>query len=458
MPVRLRRLAGRAARTALARLPPPAAQRARAVRTALRVPVGADPSPVLSLPDDVADGDVLRARLAETDLFGPAQAEADGYLADAFDRFRITMALLPPLGDGAKVLELGSNPYFLTRLLRKRGLDVTSSNWFGPGAGFGDKGEQVVTESGTVHTYRFDHFNIEEDRFPYADGSFDLVLFCEILEHLPADPIHALCEIGRVLRPGGTMVLTTPNASRLDNLLRISRGDNVYEQLSGYGTYGRHNREYTVDELQLLLTDLGFDVEQVLAADIGHAPDHALLPAGASPHHRGENLFAVALGTGTPRWRYPPWLYSSVHGLSRLVAPDLVVGVNCDLQSSGLHGLEEGPRGAVRWTGPAEARVLVDAGPSGASQVRVEGVAPPAPAGPLVLTVAGPAGVAGATVPADDQPFALDFEVSLPPGPTHLTLSTDRTWSPEGPDGRRVGVQVRRVAVAGTGAGTVPRR
>jgi len=384
-------------------------------------------------------------RLAETDLFGPARAEADGYLADAFERFRTTMALLPPLADGAKVLELGSNPYFLTRILRGRGLEVTCANWFGPTSGFGERGEQVVTESGTVHAYGFDHFNIEQDRFPYEDGSFDLVLFCEILEHLPADPIHALCEIGRVLRPGGTVVITTPNASRLENLLRISRGDNVYEQLSGYGAYGRHNREYTVDELERLLADVGFEVQRVFAADIGHGPDPALLPPDATPQHRGENLFAIALGNGKPRWRYPTWLYSSVHALKRVVRPDLVVGVNCDLQSSGLHGLEEGPDGPVRWTGPA-AEILV-ASPSGASRVIVEGVAPPPEAGPLRLTVSGPSGCAAGEVAPHGRPFTLDLQVAVPPGPITLTLATDRTWSPDGPDDRLLGVQIRRISL-----------
>jgi SAM-dependent methyltransferase len=443
--------ARQAARAALRRLPPPAAERLKAVRAAARPgpPVVADPSPDIPLPPDVADGDALRARLAETDLFGEARAEAEGYLADAFDRFRITMALLPELPPGAKVLELGSNPYFLTRLLRERGLDVTSANYFGPDSGFGDQGEQVVTESGTVHTYRFDHFNIEADRYPYDDGSFDLVMFCEILEHLPADPIHALCEINRVLRPGGTVIITTPNASRLSNLLRITTGENVYEELSGYGTYGRHNREYTVAELRQLLEEVGFDVERVLAADIGHAPDPASLPPGASPVDRGENLFAVARGTGRPRWRYSRWLYSSAHALKRAVRPDLVVGVNCELQSSGLHALEEDDRGTQRWTGPGPATALIDAGPSGADRVVIEGLAPPPAAGQsLILSVTGPEAAAKGEVVADGQPFRLELPLALPPGEVELTLTTDRTWTPGGPDTRRLGVQLRRVSAA----------
>lgn len=45
----------------------------------------------------------------------------------------------------------------------------------------------------------------------YPDGSFDLVLMSHVIEHVH-DPLAALSEIRRVLKPGGTMVCLTPNA------------------------------------------------------------------------------------------------------------------------------------------------------------------------------------------------------------------------------------------------------
>lgn len=47
---------------------------------------------------------------------------------------------------------------------------------------------------------------------PQRDGSFDAVLCTEVLEHLP-DPLAALREFGRLLRPGGWLVLTAPFCS-----------------------------------------------------------------------------------------------------------------------------------------------------------------------------------------------------------------------------------------------------
>lgn len=47
------------------------------------------------------------------------------------------------------------------------------------------------------------------ERLPFADGSFDLVVLADVMEHVP-DPRGSLAEIGRVLRPGGRLVAVTP--------------------------------------------------------------------------------------------------------------------------------------------------------------------------------------------------------------------------------------------------------
>lgn len=66
--------------------------------------------------------------------------------------------------------------------------------------------------------------NIERHPLPFDDGSFEVALFCEVIEHLLTDPVAALSELGRVLRPGGLLVVTTPNAARLENVARLVAG------------------------------------------------------------------------------------------------------------------------------------------------------------------------------------------------------------------------------------------
>lgn len=54
-------------------------------------------------------------------------------------------------------------------------------------------------------------------KLPYDDGSFDHVLCTEVLEHVP-DPAAFLFDLNRVLRHGGTLVLTVPWSARLHHL------------------------------------------------------------------------------------------------------------------------------------------------------------------------------------------------------------------------------------------------
>ncbi|HEX8923338.1 MAG TPA: class I SAM-dependent methyltransferase [Patescibacteria group bacterium] len=111
--------------------------------------------------------------------------------------------------------------------------------------------------------------NIETDIFPYADNTFDLVLFTEVLEHLITDPTHLFNEINRILRPGGHLILTTPNVYRLQNIILLLLKKNIYfpvaqlkdsDSLSG-SIYYRHNREYTPVEITSYLTKSGLKIE-----------------------------------------------------------------------------------------------------------------------------------------------------------------------------------------------------
>jgi SAM-dependent methyltransferase len=53
-------------------------------------------------------------------------------------------------------------------------------------------------------------------RLPYADASFDVVLLVEVIEHLENHRL-ALGELARILKPGGVLILTTPNIMRLNS-------------------------------------------------------------------------------------------------------------------------------------------------------------------------------------------------------------------------------------------------
>lgn len=62
-----------------------------------------------------------------------------------------------------------------------------------------------------------------EEPLPFDDADFDVVVAAELLEHL-RQPERLVEEIRRVLRPGGTIAGSLPNAYRLKNRLRALGG------------------------------------------------------------------------------------------------------------------------------------------------------------------------------------------------------------------------------------------
>ena len=65
--------------------------------------------------------------------------------------------------------------------------------------------------------------DVASEDFPFADAQFDVVVFSEVMEHLRF-PRRALGEIARVLKPGGRVVGSVPNAFRLRNRMKFLFG------------------------------------------------------------------------------------------------------------------------------------------------------------------------------------------------------------------------------------------
>jgi ubiquinone/menaquinone biosynthesis C-methylase UbiE len=114
---------------------------------------------------------------------------------------------------------------------------------------------------------------------PFATGSADAVLFSEVIEHL-VDPDAALDELRRVLRPGGHLMLSTPNlAAWYNRLLLLAGVQPVFSEVSMRGIHGRpgtqvvgHLRLYTARALRSLLTASGFHVVQMAGAPYHDVP------------------------------------------------------------------------------------------------------------------------------------------------------------------------------------------
>ena len=103
-------------------------------------------------------------------------------------------------------------------------------------------------------------FECERGEIPYEDETFGTVVFCDVLEHLIVDPVYTLLELNRVLKTGGRLILSTPNALAAYRVLKIFHGHTpaTESELRPGSIYQRHNREYTPDEVSALMTCCGF--------------------------------------------------------------------------------------------------------------------------------------------------------------------------------------------------------
>jgi SAM-dependent methyltransferase len=89
------------------------------------------------------------------------------------------------------------------------------------------------------------HWANLDEPLPFDDAGFDVVVAGELLEHVP-DPQGLVAEACRVLRSGGTLVGSVPNAFRLRNRLRFLRG-------LAPETDATHLHMFTPDDVRALL-------------------------------------------------------------------------------------------------------------------------------------------------------------------------------------------------------------
>ena len=118
--------------------------------------------------------------------------------------------LVAAIGRGKRVLDLGCRSGALTRHFLDGnsvvGLDV----------------DPAALEKAAALGIEPVRANVEEP-LPFEDASFDAVVAGELLEHLQF-PDALVAEIRRVLRPGGVLAGSVPNAFRVQSRLRFLRG------------------------------------------------------------------------------------------------------------------------------------------------------------------------------------------------------------------------------------------
>jgi glycosyltransferase involved in cell wall biosynthesis/SAM-dependent methyltransferase len=278
----------------------------------------AAPPPAPAPPVETADEPPV-----ETYLRGWAVSEeAASYLDEHQTRLVKTLAITPPGGPDDRILEMGAYLQITPALHSKLGYGEVRGCYYGPAGRIDHR--TVTSAEGETFTCDIEHFDAEKDCFPYADEYFSTVICGELIEHLFQDPMHLMGEVNRILKPGGHLVLTTPNVAALRGISAILLGYHpgffhaYIKPADGSGEVdARHNREYTAREIHKLLENSGFAVTRLETGEFRDLPHpefgwvmHLLRRYRLETDLRGDGIYAVGRKTGPVRERYPEWLYS----------------------------------------------------------------------------------------------------------------------------------------------------
>jgi 2-polyprenyl-3-methyl-5-hydroxy-6-metoxy-1,4-benzoquinol methylase len=97
---------------------------------------------------------------------------------------------------------------------------------------------------------------------PAVKDPYDLVVMAEVIEHVPRPPHLVFADLMRCLRPGGVLLVTTPNLYRFRNVVRMIRGQKIFdyfllpEKDQGLG----HFVEYSQEQLEWQMKRAGYEI------------------------------------------------------------------------------------------------------------------------------------------------------------------------------------------------------
>ena len=121
-------------------------------------------------------------------------------------------SLLPDLN--STICEIGSYLGVLARALKLKGYNVNACDI--PFFYDRDNVREYFKKYG-INTF---HFDLKDYRLPFNDSSQDMVIACEIIEHLNFNPLPVINEINRIMKTGGFLYISMPNSDSLIKRIR----------------------------------------------------------------------------------------------------------------------------------------------------------------------------------------------------------------------------------------------
>jgi len=188
------------------------------------------------------------------------------YLETSYYRIKKTLGLLES-NPKNRVLEIGCDSGLFALIFKDKFKDINEYQAV--------EVEQERVKTALSRGISVTEVNVEKEKLPFVDNYFDVVLFGEVIEHL-LNPLLVLSEIKRVIKPTGTVIVSTPNAvglfARYNHLIGVSPHHPPFLKFKDpqKGQYGVHRFEFTIGQLKDLLKDNGYKIEETVFSRYNH--------------------------------------------------------------------------------------------------------------------------------------------------------------------------------------------
>jgi 2-polyprenyl-3-methyl-5-hydroxy-6-metoxy-1,4-benzoquinol methylase len=208
---------------------------------------------------------------------------------------------------GGAVLEIGSLFGTFSGALQRAGYQVTAIDRYKT---FGGSLDAYIADMRSSGATVVETSPDEEEAATAALGQFDIVVSMAVIEHIPHTPRLFLQKLKEHLKPGGLLLIDTPNITRYWNRRYISEGKSIHQpiamQFRSEIPFEGHHREYTIGELRWMMNECGltdvrsaqFDYNLLQFDVLSREHIDALLAIIADPSMADTNLVGGRCVTG----------------------------------------------------------------------------------------------------------------------------------------------------------------